>query len=74
MFTAILLVLFLGGALSLAFRLTGALIAALLWLFVKIPLALVFWVLGLALCCTLILIPLGLRCLGLGTRLFIPGI
>jgi len=50
----------------IGFKLTGALLAASLWLFIKVPLSLLCFFLGAALCCTILLIPLGIRCFKLG--------
>ncbi len=55
-------------------KVTGALLAAAVWLFIKVPLAIFFCALGLVLCCTLILIPIGVKCLKLGVKLFLPGV
>lgn len=65
------LVLFL---LSIGFRLTGALLGAVFWSVIEIPLAIVVMAIGLALCCTVILLPLGIGCLKTGARLLVPGI
>lgn len=64
---------FLTFALWIGFKLTGALLSAAIWLLIKIPLAMVFLVLGLVFCCTIILIPVGLCFLKLGIRFFVPG-
>lgn len=53
--------------------LTGALLAAGVWLFIKIPFALLLWAVGAILCCTILLIPLGMNCFGLGLRMILPG-
>ncbi|MDO4619345.1 MAG: hypothetical protein Q4B09_01875 [Lachnospiraceae bacterium] len=54
-------------------QLTGAIIKAFIWLFVSLPLAAVFGLLGILCCCTLILIPLGLGLLKASLRMLIPG-
>ena len=46
----------------LGFHITGALLAATIWLFIKLPVALILGCLGLACCTTLILFPLGIKC------------
>ena len=51
------------------FRVTGALLSAAFWLFFKLPLASIVFCFGLLLCCTLILIPIGVRCMGLAGRI-----
>ena len=56
----------------IGFRLTGALLAAFLWLIIKVPLTLILWCLGLVLCCTIFLIPIGIRLFGTGLHLLLP--
>ena len=65
---AILAVLF-----WLGFAITGALLKACLWLFILLPIGLVLCVLGLALCCTLILIPIGAKLFTAGLHVILPG-
>lgn len=57
----------------LGFTLTGAVLAAIIWLFIRLPLALTAWVIGLVLCCTIILIPLGILFFKGGLKLIVPG-
>lgn len=57
---------------GLAFYLTGAVAAAMLWLCVKLPLGIVLAVLGIILCCTLLLIPLGIPLVKAGVKLVLP--
>ena len=54
---AVLTVLFWIG-----FHVTGALLSATIWLFIKLPLALLLGCLGLICCMTILLIPLGGKC------------
>ena len=51
---------------GLAFHITGAILMALFWM-LKLPIALVLWVLGAVCCCTVILIPVGLILFKAGT-------
>ena len=60
--------------LGLGFKLTGALLSACIWLCISVPLGVGAVVIGLLLCCTIILIPLGLWFLKIGLKLIIPGI
>lgn len=60
--------------LSIGFRLTGALIGAIFWLAIQIPLAIIAMALGLAFCCTILLLPIGILCFKAGFKLLIPGI
>lgn len=59
---------------GVGFTVTGAFLITFVWLFIKIPLAIILWGLGLAFCCTIILIPLGIGCFRGGLRLLLPGI
>ena len=54
---AILFVLFWIG-----YHVTGALLAASIWLFIRLPFALILGCLGLVCCITILLIPLGGKC------------
>ena len=64
------IVVVLGAAFGLAFSLTGAVLAACLWL-LKLPIVIVMWILGAACCCTILLIPLGLLLFRTGSALLI---
>ena len=46
----------------LGFHITGALLTAAIWLFIKLPIAVILGCLGLILCITILLIPLGIKC------------
>ena len=46
----------------LGFHITGALLSAAIWLFIKLPIALILGCLGLGLCITILLIPIGIKC------------
>ena len=73
MITALMIigiVVIVGLAFGLAFSLTGAVLAACLWL-LKLPIALAMWILGAACCCTILLIPLGLLLFKAGSVLLI---
>ncbi len=65
---AICLLLFLG------FCFSGALFAFIFWLCIKLPLSLFFFIVGTLLCCTIILIPLGIMCFKIGGGMLVPGI
>ena len=70
-FVMLFVLMFLVG---IGFRLTGALLAAVFWTVIEIPLGLVAMIIGMALCCTIILLPLGIGCMKAGVRLIVPGI
>lgn len=54
---AVLTVLFWIG-----YHVTGALLSAAIWLFIKLPFALILCCAGLVCCVTILLIPLGVKC------------
>ena len=64
------------GILSLfffgAYQITGAIFKALIWLVILVPIAIVIWAIGLACCCTLILIPVGLKLFVAGCKVLLP--
>lgn len=62
-----ILSLFFGGA----YLITGAIFKAFIWLFILVPIALFLWGIGIACCCTLILIPVGLRLFTAGCRVLV---
>ena len=64
----------LGLLLWFDFAITSGLVLTGFWLFIKIPLAIMLFLLGLILCLTLILLPLGILCFRAGFKLLIPGI
>ena len=63
------------GVLSILFfvgyKITGALFKALIWLCILLPLAVVIWGLALLCCCTLILIPIGVKLFKVGCNILI---
>lgn len=74
MFSFLLGLLFLVFLFWVGFKLTGALLLACIWLFIKLPIALILFLFGIICCCTLILIPVGLWMFKWGVRLLLPGI
>lgn len=66
-FVLVILSLFFGGA----YFITGAVLKAIIWLCVLVPIALFLWAIGLACCCTLILIPVGLKLFMAGCRVLV---
>lgn len=66
--------IFLTGLFWIGFKLTDTLLALCLWLFIQVPLGVLTWIVGLFLCCTIILIPLGLRLFKTGFKLLVPGV
>lgn len=57
----------------LGFKMTGALLKACIWLFILVPLAIGIWGVALVCCCTLILIPIGIKLFTAGMKVIIPG-
>lgn len=67
-----LIILFIVSALfGVAFKITGALLRACLWLFIFLPIGIFLVVLGIVCCCTLILIPVGILLLKAGAHIII---
>ena len=58
--------------LGIGFNLTGALLAALLWLCIKLPIACLVLALAIIFCCTIILIPVGIALFKFGVTLLLP--
>lgn len=56
----------------LGLKITGAFLAAAIWLCIQLPLAIMAFVFGLLLCCTILLIPIGLGCFKLAFGLLFP--
>lgn len=69
----ICLLLILTVLLGIGFKLTGALLAALFWLCIKLPIACFVLALAIIFCCTIILIPVGIGLFKVGVRLLMPG-
>ena len=57
----------------LGWKFTGALLGIVIWLLIRLPIGLILLVLGIALCCTIIGIPLGKIVCGWGSDILIPG-
>jgi len=58
--------------LGIGLRLLCTLIRTSTWLISNLPMALFMWLLGLLCCCTLILIPVGIRLFRSGLKMLIP--
>ena len=66
--TAIFIMFFLW----VGFKLTGAVLTACLWLMIGLPVSAVMLGLGVLLCCTVILLPLGIICMKAGMFFLVP--
>lgn len=73
MITLLICLLILTVFLGIAFMLTGALLKAVIWLCVSLPVGIVLLCLGIVCCCTIILIPVGLKLFKAGFRAILPG-
>lgn len=56
-----------------AYKVTGAILKALIWLFVLVPIAILLWVVALVCCCTILLIPVGIKLFTAGCRVLLVG-
>ena len=66
-FVLAILSLFFGGA----YIITGALLKAVIWLCVLVPRTLFLWGIAILCCCTLILIPIGIKLFTVGCRVLL---
>lgn len=57
----------------IGFKITGAVLKACIWLVIAVPITLLVWGVALVCCCTLILIPIGIKLFGIGIKILIPG-
>ena len=73
MITTIVCLLILTALFGVAFKLTGVLLKAVLWLCIFLPMGLVLFGLGAVCCGTLILIPVGIMLFKAGAHAIIPG-
>ncbi len=53
----------------IGYKVTGALLMACLWLFILLPLSLMIAMLGIICCCTILLIPIGLKLFGVSWQI-----
>jgi len=72
MIATVIALFVLGFVIWLCTKIGGALVKLLFWLCVRLPGSLVLFCLGLALCCTLIGIPLGIPVFRMGADLLMP--
>lgn len=56
----------------IGYKITGVLLRALIWLLIELPIALIMWCFALICCCTVILIPVGIKIFSVGFRVLIP--
>ena len=72
MITLILFLGFITFMLYMGFKLTGALLSAIIWIAVLVPVSIVLFALGLACCVSIILIPVGIKLFGAALSVLIP--
>lgn len=73
MITVFVVLLLLTIIFGIAFMITGALLKAIVWLCISLPIGLILFALGFVCCCTIILIPIGLKLFKAGFRTVLPG-
>ena len=69
--TIIICLAILSGLFWVGLTITGAMLTAFVWLFIKLPVALLIWLLAIACCCTLILIPVGIKLFAAGGKIIL---
>lgn len=74
MFSVMFALAFMSFLFWIGFKLTGAVLLALVWLFIKLPLGVLVLFAGVIICCTVILIPAGVKLIKIGFELIIPGV
>ena len=67
----ILAVIFFAVLCRIGYAVTGALLSMVIWMVIRLPLALILFATGLGLCVTILLFPLGLKCFGLGGKVLL---
>ena len=71
MISFILCLLLLTILFGIAYKITGAILKACVWLLILLPIGLIL--LGVIFCCTIILIPVGIGIIKAGIRMILPG-
>ena len=56
----------------IGYKITGIFLKAFIWLIVLVPIAFMLWGLAIVCCCTLILIPIGIKLFLVGLKVLIP--
>ncbi len=73
MISFILCLLVLTILFGIAYKITGAILKACVWLLILLPVGLILAGVGVLLCCTIILIPVGIGIIKTGFRVILPG-
>ena len=58
---------------GIAYKITGAILKACVWLLILLPIGLILSGVGEIFCCTIILIPVGIGIIKAGIRMILPG-
>ena len=58
---------------GIAYKITGAILKACVWLLILLPIGLILTGVGVILCCMIILIPVGIGMIKTGFRVILPG-
>ena len=73
MISVLLCLLLLTGLFGIAYKITGAILKACVWLLILLPIGLILMCVGVIFCCTIILIPVGIGIIKTGIRVILPG-
>lgn len=73
MISFILCLLLLTILFGIAYKITGAILKACVWLLILLPIGLILSGVGVIFCCTIILIPVGIGIIKAGIRMILPG-
>lgn len=73
MISFILCLLLLTILFGIAYKITGAILKACVWLLILLPIGLILSGVGEIFCCTIILIPVGIGIIKAGIRMILPG-
>ena len=58
---------------GIAYKITGAILKACVWMLILLPIGLILMGVGAIFCCTIILIPVGIGIIKTGARVILPG-
>ena len=72
MISFILCLLILTILFGIAYKITGAILKACVWLLILLPIGLILSGVGVIFCCTIILIPVGIGIIKTGFRMILP--
>lgn len=73
MISFLLCLLILTVLFGIAYKITGAILKACVWLLILLPIGLILTGVGVIFCCTILLIPVGIGIIKTGFRVILPG-